>query len=161
MYTRDASAPWAKTSPRRDVLIVGGGLAGAATAYYLAREGVEVTLVERFDLNTQASGSNAGSLHAQIPHEPSSSRARTGRAIFAPTIPLMLESIRLWQGLEAELGADLEVSLDGGLLVAESEAQLRDIERKARDRARRRGWRSSCSTGRSLRRRRALSAPSA
>ena len=58
--------------PRRgtDVLVIGGGLAGAATAYYLAREGVAVLLVERFDLNTQASGSNAGSIHAQIPMEP-------------------------------------------------------------------------------------------
>jgi glycine/D-amino acid oxidase-like deaminating enzyme len=44
----------------------------------------------------------------------------------------MLESIRIWAGLEAELGCDLEVSLGGGLLVAETEAQLRDIERKAR-----------------------------
>jgi len=51
-----------------DVLVIGGGLAGAATAYYLAREGAEVTLVERLDLNTQASGSNAGSLHLQIPY---------------------------------------------------------------------------------------------
>ena len=37
---------------------------------------------------------------------------------FAPTIPLMIASIRLWSGLEAELGADLELSLprrpDGG-----------------------------------------------
>src|SRR5438034_7367868 len=30
-----------------DVLVVGGGLAGTALAYYLAREGVEVVLVER------------------------------------------------------------------------------------------------------------------
>ena len=44
---------------RTDVLVIGGGLAGCATAYYLAREGVEVTLLERHDLNTQASGSNA------------------------------------------------------------------------------------------------------
>jgi 2-polyprenyl-6-methoxyphenol hydroxylase-like FAD-dependent oxidoreductase len=29
---------------RTDVLVIGGGLAGAATAYFLAREGVEVTL---------------------------------------------------------------------------------------------------------------------
>jgi sarcosine oxidase, subunit beta len=114
------------------VLIVGGGLAGAATAYFLAREGVEVTLLERSDLNTQASGSNAGSIHAQIPHEPFMIEGEDWARIFAPTIPLMLASIRLWQGLEAELGCDLEFSLGGGLLVGESEAQLRDIERKAR-----------------------------
>ena len=114
-----------------DVLIVGGGLAGCATAYYLAREGVEVALIERYDLNTQASGSNAGSIHAQIPHEPFLSLGAEWARNFAPTIPLMLESIRMWGDLEAELGCDLEVSLDGGLLVAETEAQLRDIERKA------------------------------
>lgn len=115
-----------------DVLIVGGGLAGCATAYYLAREGVEVALIERSDLNTQASGSNAGSIHAQIPHEPFMSLGEDWARTFAPTIPLMLESIRIWAGLEAELGCDLEVSLEGGLLVAETEAQLRDVERKAR-----------------------------
>ncbi|HEX4569666.1 MAG TPA: FAD-dependent oxidoreductase [Dongiaceae bacterium] len=115
-----------------DILIIGGGLAGTATAYFLARAGAEVTLVERSDLNTQASGSNAGSIHAQIPHEPFMIEGEDWARIFAPTIPLMLASIRLWQGLEAELGADLEFHLGGGLLVGESEAQLRDIERKAR-----------------------------
>ena len=53
-----------------DVIVIGGGLTGCATAYYLAADGVSVTLVERSDLNTLASGSNAGSLHAQIPHDP-------------------------------------------------------------------------------------------
>jgi glycine/D-amino acid oxidase-like deaminating enzyme len=114
-----------------DILIVGGGLAGCATAYYLAREGVEVALIERYDLNTQASGCNAGSIHAQIPHEPFMSLGDGWARNFAPTIPLMLESIRIWAGLEAELGCDLEVSLAGGILVAETEPQLRDIERKA------------------------------
>jgi glycine/D-amino acid oxidase-like deaminating enzyme len=115
-----------------EVLIIGGGLAGCAAAYYLAREGVEVTLIERYDLNTQASGCNAGSIHAQIPHEPFTSLGEDWARNFAPTIPLMLESIRIWSGLEAELGCDLEVSIGGGILVAETEAQMRDIERKAR-----------------------------
>jgi sarcosine oxidase, subunit beta len=115
-----------------DVLIIGGGLAGTATAYYLARAGAEVTLLEQSELNTQASGSNAGSIHAQIPHAPFMLAGEDWARIFAPTIPLMLESIRLWQGLEAELGCDLELRLGGGLLVGETEAQLCDIARKAR-----------------------------
>jgi len=116
---------------KTDVLIVGGGLAGAAAAYYLARAGAEATLAERGDLNTQASGSNAGSIHAQIPHEPFVTEGEGWARAFAPTIPLMLESIRLWRGLEAELGQDLEVSLEGGILLAETEGQMRDIARKA------------------------------
>lgn len=123
--------PAAIAPAQTDVLIVGGGLAGCATACYLAREGVEVTLVERYDLNTQASGSNAGSIHAQIPHEPFMTQGEGWARNYAPTIPLMLESIRIWSGLEAELGCDLEFHLGGGILVGETEAQLRDIERKA------------------------------
>jgi glycine/D-amino acid oxidase-like deaminating enzyme len=114
-----------------DVLIIGGGLAGTATAYYLAREGMEVTLLERLDLNNQASGSNAGSLHLQIPIADYLAQGQTWAREFAPTLALMRASIEVWRGLEAELGTDLEVSLAGGLLVAETETQMRDIETKA------------------------------
>jgi sarcosine oxidase subunit beta len=118
-------------SPMTEVLVIGGGLAGCATAYYLARDGVEVTLIERGDLNTVASGSNAGSLHAQIPHEPFVQNGTAWADTFAPTIGLLARSIEMWRGLPAELGADLEVVLKGGLLVAGSEDQMRDVERKA------------------------------
>ncbi len=114
-----------------EVLVIGGGLAGAATAYYLAREGVDVLLLERFDLNTQASGSNAGSLHGQIPVADFLAEGEAWARNFAPALPLMRESIRLWRGLQAELGADLEVSVEGGILAAETASQMRDIGAKA------------------------------
>src|SRR5579871_4071117 len=113
-----------------DILVVGGGLAGSAAAYYLARGGAEVTVVERFDLNTQASGSNAGSLHAQIPHEEFKNDGEAWARNFAPTIRLLVESIKIWQGLEAELGTDLEVSVKGGLLLAANEAEAAAVRRK-------------------------------
>ena len=113
-----------------EVLIIGGGLAGCATAYYLAREGVEVTLVERYDLNTQASGCNAGSIHAQIPHEPFLNGEGWARD-FAPTIPIMVEFDPPVGRARGGARRDLEVSLGGGILVAETTAQMRDIERKA------------------------------
>jgi sarcosine oxidase, subunit beta len=116
---------------RADVLVVGGGLAGTAVAYHLARGGADVLLVERGEVNAQASGANSGSIHAQIPVEPFLERGEAWTHGFAPTIPLMIASIRLWSGLEAELGADLEVSLPGGLMVAEDDRQLRTLERKA------------------------------
>ncbi|WP_186156402.1 NAD(P)/FAD-dependent oxidoreductase [Burkholderia gladioli] len=119
-------------SPMTDVIVIGGGIAGCATAYYLARDGVAVTVVERGELNTYASGSNAGSLHAQIPHEPFVKHGPEWAATFAPTIALLHRSIDEWRGLEALLGEPLEVSLKGGLLVATDAAQMAAIEAKAR-----------------------------
>lgn len=114
-----------------DILVIGGGLAGTALAYFLAREGARVMLIEEHDLGTLASGSNAGSLHAQIPHAEFMSEGENWAKGFAPVIPMMVESIGLWKELEKELGADFEISLPGGLLVAETEAQMRNVARKA------------------------------
>jgi sarcosine oxidase, subunit beta len=114
-----------------DVLVIGGGVTGCAAAYYLARTGADVTLVERHDLNTQASGRNAGGLHGQIQHEAFDEHGEEWARGFGPAVGLMQDSIALWQGLSAELGADLEVDVCGGLLVAATEEQMRDVERKA------------------------------
>ena len=118
-------------STQTDVLVVGGGIVGTLLAYFLAKSGREVLLVEEFDLGSLASGSNAGSLHAQIPHEPFILEGEAWARGFAPVIPLMVESIGLWQELAGEFGVDLEISLGGGLLVAETESQMRDVVRKA------------------------------
>ncbi len=114
-----------------EVLVIGGGLTGCATAYYLASEGADVTLLERGDLNTRASGSNAGSLHAQIPHEPFVRNGAAWAETFAPTVALLARSIAMWRDLPARLGADLEVSLNGGLLVAATEDDMAVLGRKA------------------------------
>src|SRR5712692_8853429 len=109
-----------------DVLVIGGGVLGCATAYYLARGGADVLVVERGELNREASGANAGTLHIQIPafhfrqqylEQPSSAE---GAAYFAATNRLYVEAARLWAGLEAELQADLGVRIVGGLMVAET-----------------------------------------
>ncbi len=46
-----------------DVVIIGGGAAGCAVAYYLAQSGVKSTIVERAGLGNQASGNAAGGLN--------------------------------------------------------------------------------------------------
>jgi len=114
-----------------DVIVIGGGLAGCAAAYYLAADGVEVTLVEQGELNTRASGSNAGSLHAQIPHDTFQELGPDWARAFSPVLQLLLESIALWQQAEERLEIDLEVALSGGVLVASDAAQMQEIERKA------------------------------
>ena len=47
-----------------DMLIIGGGIAGASTAYHLAQHGHDVTLLERGEIASEASGVNAGSIGA-------------------------------------------------------------------------------------------------
>ncbi|MCS7187719.1 MAG: FAD-dependent oxidoreductase [Armatimonadota bacterium] len=45
---------------RNDVLVIGGGIIGVCTAYYLAERGVNVTLIERDEICSGASYGNAG-----------------------------------------------------------------------------------------------------
>ena len=113
-----------------DVVVIGGGIAGCTTACYLARDGVPVTLVDRFDLGTLASGSNAGSLHAQIQHETYVEHGAAWARAFCPALPFYAYSIDRWVEAQTALGDDLEVSLDGGLLAATSDDEMRQIEAK-------------------------------
>ena len=119
-----------------DVIVIGGGVAGCSTAYYLALDGVQVTLLEQFEPGALASGANAGSLHAQIPPEPVLTLGESWARAFAPALPLFIESIALWREAAASLPCDLEVSQDGGLVVAATAAEMRMLETKIRlDRA--------------------------
>ena len=114
-----------------DLAVVGGGLAGAATACFAALSGARVVLIERRDLNLAASGSNAGSIHAQIPFDPFRTLGAEWARAYARTIPLFMASIERWKELESELGGGLGVSTRGGLMVAGSRADLGLLEEKA------------------------------
>lgn len=113
-----------------DVLVIGGGVMGACLAYFLSRAGREVLVVERDDLNLQASGANAGSLHVQLLSFDFGTKARAGGAPAANTLALGPASVRLWQQLERESGENLEIHVTGGLMVADSEAGMRFLEQK-------------------------------
>ncbi len=113
-----------------DVLVIGGGVTGCATAYELARRGARPALLERSDLNTEASGRNSGSLHGQIQHEPFVELGEGWAREFIPGLLMLRRALARWGGLSEELGTDLEVATRGGLLVADSEEQMADISRK-------------------------------
>lgn len=115
-----------------DVIIIGGGIAGCATAWYLAADGVEVLLLEQGNLNAAASGANAGSLHAQIQHEAFVELGEAWAKSFVPALPFYAESIALWKSAGPEIGADLEIVQNGGILVAKTDAEMRLIEAKSR-----------------------------
>jgi len=118
------------TSDSCQALVVGGGITGVATAWYLAREGVDVILVERSELGSAGSAANAGSLHAQLQHPPFMERGDGWARAYAPATRFLRDAIQLWRGLGDELGVDLEVEITGGILIADSPDQLPAIERK-------------------------------
>lgn len=125
--------------PRQcDVLIIGGGLLGTSLAYYLSKEGTEVVLIERDELNREASGTNAGSFHFQIAlHQLTPNMTDSEKRRLASEVKLQVDAASLWDSLEKELEADLGVHFDGGIMVAETEEEMRvlrdkeEIERSA------------------------------
>jgi glycine/D-amino acid oxidase-like deaminating enzyme len=97
-----------------DVVVVGAGIVGCATAYFLARRGVRVVVVERGPVPGEQSRKNWGFVRQQ------------GRDPLE--LPLMMEANRLWQGLERELGADIEWVQGGNLALADDEPRLARFE---------------------------------
>lgn len=88
---------------RADVVVIGGGIVGCATAYYLAKRAMSVVLVEKGEIGSEQSGRNWGFVRQQR-RDPAE-------------MPLMVEANRIWQGLEDELDADIEW-VQGGVLAA-------------------------------------------
>jgi len=97
-----------------DVVVVGAGIIGCASAYYLARRGVRVVVVERGAVPGEQSRKNWGFVRQQG-RDPSE-------------VPLVMEANRMWRGLERELGADLEWVAGGNLALAADEARMARFE---------------------------------
>ena len=126
--TRHLRAPLPDST---DVLVVGGGLAGSALVYYLARAGVECVLVERGELNREASGTNAGSFHFQIAlHQLTALETGNVRDRLRTEVRLHAEAAEVWSMLERELAGDLDLHVTGGLMVAETPQELQLLHDK-------------------------------
>jgi len=94
-----------------DVAVIGGGAIGTAVTYYLARQGVDVILLEGKDIcsGTSAACDKAVSMQTKNPGLP---------------LEMALESVKLYQTLGEELDHDIEFEQCGGMIPIENEAQL-------------------------------------
>ncbi|MGW8185980.1 MAG: NAD(P)/FAD-dependent oxidoreductase [Desulfobacterales bacterium] len=100
---------------RTDVVVIGGGIVGCASAYYLSKRGVSVVVCEKGDVGLEQSSRNWGFVRQQ------------GRD--AAELPLMMAANRIWQGLEKELRADLEWLQGGNLVLAYDQKRLELFEK--------------------------------
>jgi glycine oxidase len=104
-----------------DVVIVGGGIVGLAVAYYLARENMQVTLVERGAMGREASWAAAGYLSYQ-----------GGSSEPGPRLELMRTSRFMYDGWIEELreftAADTGFWRCGLLELCLNDAEARDMQ---------------------------------
>ncbi|GAB3626791.1 FAD dependent oxidoreductase [Pandoraea terrae] len=87
------------TPETADVIVIGGGIMGTSTAFFLRRRGVSVILLERGLTGQQASGTNFGGIRRQ------------GRAL--PELAMSNRALRTWRDSRDLLGDDIEFIASG------------------------------------------------
>lgn len=97
-----------------DAVVIGGGIVGASAAYTLARRGLSVVLCEKGRIGGEQSSRNWGFCRQQ---------GRDPREI-----PLIIEALRIWRGLEAEIEAPVGFKQAGCLYMAETDKEVQGYE---------------------------------
>jgi sarcosine oxidase subunit beta len=86
-----------------DAAVVGGGIIGVSSAYYLARRGVDVTVLERSSVGAGNTGRANGGIRAQFSSPVS--------------VALSRESIAVWADFEEQFGVDIGYRRPGYLFL--------------------------------------------
>ena len=105
-----------------DILVIGGGIAGTATACHLAQHGRHVTLLEQSELAAEASGLNAGTFWAiGWGHTPDLSST------------LSMGSLEVFKTLQLDLGYDVEFRQGGSLQAIQTEEEYAFARQEVRE----------------------------
>jgi len=105
-----------------DIIVIGGGIAGVATACYLAQYGHEAILLEQRELAMEASGLNSGTIWAAgWDHTPGLSST------------LCMSSLDIFKTLQLDLGYDIEFRQSGTLQAIQTEEQYAYAQQELRE----------------------------
>jgi glycine oxidase len=119
-----ATSATRQSGPPPDVLIVGGGIAGATLAFRLTQAGARVTLIDREAPGHQASGGYAGLLTTVADgHEHDAYAALSQQAL-----QCILETV---PELQSRSGVDVELTRSPLLRLADDEASMSLLQRYA------------------------------
>lgn len=103
--------PWRS---KAEVVIIGGGIIGASTAYHLAKRGhKDVILVERDLLAQGSTGLSVGGIRQQFSHP--------------ANIKLSQDSVRVFERFEEEFGVDIKFHQAGYLFLARKEETWKEF----------------------------------
>lgn len=99
---------------RADVVVVGGGVIGVMTAWFLRERGLSVVVCEKGRIAGEQSGRNWGWVRQQ------------GRD--PGELPIMVESLSIWKRLAVEMGDRLGFRQTGVLYLAKTEKEIEGFE---------------------------------
>ncbi len=102
-----------------DVVIIGGGIQGCATAWNLAKQGISCVVLEKDHVARHASGVNAGGVR------------RLGRHL--AEVPLSQRASEIWPQLDELLDADTGFKASRQIKVAENEADMAMLSKRVED----------------------------
>jgi glycine/D-amino acid oxidase-like deaminating enzyme len=96
-----------------DVVIIGGGIVGISTAWFLAKQGIDVVVCEKGVVAGEQSGRNWGWVRVQ---------GRDRREM-----QIAMHAMRIWRGLAEEIGEDVGYEQGGCLFAARDDKELEQL----------------------------------
>lgn len=111
-----------------DVAVIGGGITGMCTAWFLARAGKAVVCLDHGE--HAGSTANAGSLHVQMQSRVIALYPQQMPA-YEQVLPIYPRAVRFWRQIAQDLGRDIELRITGGLMIAADRMQLEALAEKS------------------------------
>ena len=108
--TRFYLSPNSMDSTKSDIVIIGAGIIGIATAWFLSNQGHQVLVCEKGRVAGEQSSRNWGWIRQQGRDE--------------AELPIIMEGMHLWENLGKDIGVDIGFRREGSLYLCENDSEL-------------------------------------